>query len=60
MVNISYYLDLRKVVLLLRMYENPSGNVFEPIVIFFGLINSLAILQAMMNDLLRDMIETKN
>ena len=30
--------------------------MFKPIVIFFGLTNSLAIFQAMMNELLRDLI----
>jgi len=34
----------------------PEGN-FEPTVMFFGLTNSLATFQAMMNDLLRDIIE---
>jgi len=34
-----------------------SESIFEPMVIFFGLINSLANFQAMINDLLRDMIE---
>jgi len=29
---------------------------FEPIVIFFGMTNSLATFQAMMNEILRDMI----
>ena len=29
---------------------------FEPMVIFFGLTNSPAIFQAMINDLLRDMV----
>ena len=32
---------------------------FEPIVMFFRLTNSLAIFQAMMNELLRDLINTK-
>ena len=31
---------------------------FEPMVMFFGLMNSLAMLQAMMNELLRDLINT--
>jgi len=31
---------------------------FEPKVIFFGLTNSSAIFQAMMNELLRDLINT--
>jgi len=37
-------------------FSMPEG-AFESIVIFFGLTNSLATFQAMMNDLLRDMIE---
>ena len=32
---------------------------FEPIVMFFGLTNLLAIFQAMMNELLRDLINTR-
>jgi len=32
-------------------------ETFEPMVIFFGLTNSLVTFQAIMNDLLRDMIE---
>jgi len=32
-------------------------GAFEPMVMFFGLTNSLATFQAMMNDLLRNMIE---
>ena len=35
----------------------PEGS-FEPMVIFFGLTNSLATFQAMMNKLLRDLINT--
>ena len=31
---------------------------FEPIVMFFGLTNSLAIFQVMINELLRDLINT--
>ena len=31
---------------------------FEPMVMFFGLTNSLVIFQAMMNELLRDLINT--
>jgi len=34
----------------------PKGT-FKPIVMFFGLTNSTAMFQAIMNDLLRDMIE---
>jgi len=34
-----------------------SEGVFEPMVMFFGLINSPAMFQAIMNDLLRDIIE---
>ena len=37
-------------------FSMPEGN-FEPTVMFFGLTNSLATFQAMMNDLLRDIIE---
>jgi len=35
----------------------PEG-LFEPMVIFFGLINSLVTFQAMMNELLRNLINT--
>ena len=38
------------------VFSTPEG-VFEPTVMFFGLTNSLAMFQAMMNNLLRDMIE---
>ena len=31
-------------------------GLFEPVVMFFGIINSLATFQAMMNEILRDMI----
>jgi len=31
---------------------------FKPMVMFFGLINSLAIFQVIMNELLRDLINT--
>ena len=34
-------------------------GLFEPTVMFFGLINSPAIFQAMMNELLRDLINTE-
>ena len=34
-------------------------GAFEPMVMFFRLTNSSAMFQAMMNDLLRDMIETE-
>jgi len=37
-----------------------SEDAFELAVIFFGLINSLITFQAMMNDLLRDIIETED
>ena len=37
----------------------PKG-VFELIVMFFELINSLATFQAIINDLLRDIIETED
>ena len=40
-------------------FSMPEGN-FEPTVIFFGLTNSLATFQAMMNDLLRDMIDVED
>ena len=36
----------------------PKGS-FEPTVMFFGLTNSLAIFQAIMNELLRDLINTE-
>ena len=36
----------------------PEG-AFEPTVMFFGLTNSPAIFQAMINDLLRDLIKTE-
>ena len=32
---------------------------FEPVVMFFGMINSLATFQAMMNKILRDMINER-
>jgi len=35
-----------------------SEGSFEPMVMFFGLTNSLATFQAMMNELLRDLINT--
>jgi len=35
-------------------------SVFELTVIFFGLTNSLVTFQAMMNNLLRNMIEAKD
>jgi len=35
-------------------------EAFKPIVMFFRLTNSLATFQAMMNDLLRDMIEVED
>ena len=34
-----------------------SEGIFEPMVMFFGLTNSLVIFQVMMNDLLRDIIK---
>ena len=34
-----------------------ARGVFEPMVMFFGSINSPAMFQAIMNDLLRDIIE---
>ena len=39
------------------VFITPEGS-FEPMVIFFGLMNSLATFQAMMNKLLRDLINT--
>ena len=38
-------------------FITPEGS-FEPMVMFFGLTNSLATFQAMMNELLRDLINT--
>jgi len=38
-------------------FMTPEGS-FEPMVMFFGLTNSLAIFQMMMNKLLRDLINT--
>ena len=38
-------------------FTTPEGS-FEPIVIFFGLTNSPAIFQIMMNKILRDLINT--
>jgi len=40
-------------------FSIPEG-VFELMVIFFGLTNSLATFQAMINNLLRNMIEAEN
>ena len=40
-------------------FTTPEGS-FEPTVMFFGLTNSPATFQAMMNELLRDLINTKN
>ena len=37
------------------VFSTPEG-VFEPTVMFFGLTNSLATFQAMMNNLLRDLV----
>jgi len=37
------------------VFTTPEGS-FEPTVIFFGLTNSLATFQVMMNELLRDLI----
>ena len=36
-------------------FSTPEGS-FEPMVMFFGLTNSPAMFQAMMNDLLRDLV----
>ena len=38
-------------------FTTPEGS-FEPMVMFFGLTNSPATFQAMMNELLRDLINT--
>ena len=38
-------------------FTMPEGS-FEPTVMFFGLMNSPAIFQAIMNELLRDLINT--
>jgi len=35
-------------------------GVYEPTVMFFGLINSLATFQVIMNDILRDLIDIKD
>ena len=37
-----------------------STSTYEPMVMFFGLTNSLVTFQAMINDLLRDLIEIRN
>ena len=37
------------------VFSMPEGS-FEPTVMFFGLTNSLATFQAIMNDLLRDLV----
>ena len=37
-----------------------SEAVFKPILMFFGLTNSPATFQVMMNNLLRDIIEAEN
>jgi len=39
------------------VFSTPEGS-FEPMVIFFGLTNSPAMFQAMINKLLRDLINT--
>ena len=39
------------------VFMTPEG-LFEPTVMFFGLTNSPATFQAMMNELLRDLINT--
>jgi len=38
-------------------FTSPEGS-FEPMVMFFRLTNSLAMFQAMINELLRDLINT--
>jgi len=40
------------------VFTTPEGS-FEPTVMFFGLTNSPAIFQAMMNELLQDLINTR-
>ena len=40
-------------------FSMPEG-LFEPMVIFFGLTNSPATFQTMMNDLLRDLVVEEN
>jgi len=40
------------------VFMTPKGS-FEPIVMFFGLTNSLATFQMMMNELLKDLINTE-
>jgi len=40
------------------MFTTPEGS-FEPMVMFFRLTNSLAMFQAMINKLLRDLINTR-
>ena len=42
-----------------KMVFITSEKLFEPTVIFFGLINSLATFQAMINELLKDLINIK-
>jgi len=37
------------------VFSTPEGS-FEPMVMFFGLTNSPAMFQAMMNDSLRDLV----
>jgi len=39
------------------VFTTPEGS-FEPTVMFFGLTNSPAMFQAMINELLRDLINT--
>ena len=39
-------------------FTMPEGS-FEPTIMFFGLTNSLATFQAMMNELLRNLINTR-
>ena len=42
-----------------KMVFTTPERSFEPTVIFFGLTNSLATFQAMMNELLKDLINTE-
>ncbi len=41
-----------------KLHSRHQKGHFEPTVMFFGLTNSPAIFQAMMNELLRDLINT--
>jgi len=45
-------------IFVIAAFTAPEGS-FEPTVMFFGLTNSPAMFQAMMNELLRDLINTR-